>query len=160
MVHCSTANFSRALTRALLILWWQLGGDLMVHGRDQRGMRDALRDVDFSPAHRNRILAATAEDGTGALWHWERGQPVASLELPPGLPQQSFTYVSLKVTDCIHVNLPILQIIFHVREWNFGTDIHDCHGGAHEALHDSRVDHDHALTFRGLCGVLSDPLGL
>lgn len=47
-------------------------------------MRDALRDVDFSPAHRNRILAATAEDGTGALWHWERGQPVASLELPPG----------------------------------------------------------------------------
>ncbi len=47
-------------------------------------MRDALRDVDFSPAHRNRILAATAEDGTGALWHWERGQQVAVLELPPG----------------------------------------------------------------------------
>ena len=57
---------------------------LGVHCRDQRGMRDALRDVDFSPAHRSRILAATAEDGTCALWHWERGEQVAVMELPPG----------------------------------------------------------------------------
>ncbi|KAK9844529.1 hypothetical protein WJX74_003654 [Apatococcus lobatus] len=65
----------------------------LLHLKDQRGMRDALRDVDFSPAHRNRILAATAEDGTGALWHWERGQPVASLELPPELKGGQFNRV-------------------------------------------------------------------
>ncbi|KAK9868382.1 hypothetical protein WJX84_002942 [Apatococcus fuscideae] len=65
----------------------------LLHLKDQRGMRDALRDVDFSPAHRSRILAATAEDGTCALWHWERGEQVAVMELPPELKGGSFNRV-------------------------------------------------------------------
>ena len=56
------------------------------HRRDETGLRDAVRDVDFSPAHKDKVLAATCEDGSCTLWAWEKQLQIASLDLPQGWP--------------------------------------------------------------------------
>jgi hypothetical protein len=40
--------------------------------------------MDFSPAHKDKVLATTCEDGTCILWAWERQLQIAALELPAG----------------------------------------------------------------------------
>ncbi|KAK9814839.1 hypothetical protein WJX72_012445 [[Myrmecia] bisecta] len=62
--------------------------------RGEAGLEDSLRDVDFSPVHRNKVLATTCESGSCVLWHWEKGQQIAALELPAGLENGSFNRCS------------------------------------------------------------------
>ena len=45
---------------------------------------DAVRDVDFSPAHQNRVVATTCEDGSCVLWEWSTRRRLSTLQLPPG----------------------------------------------------------------------------
>lgn len=52
--------------------------------RGQNGLRDAVKDLDFSPAHKDKVLAATCEDGSCTLWAWERQLQIAVLDLPQG----------------------------------------------------------------------------
>ena len=47
-------------------------------------MKDALRDLDFSSAHGNKVLATTCEDGTCVLWEWASGTQIAAVDLPSG----------------------------------------------------------------------------
>lgn len=44
-----------------------------------------MRDLDFSPAHKDKVLATTCEDGSCILWAWERQLQIAILELPQGM---------------------------------------------------------------------------
>ncbi|BDA49251.1 probable prolactin regulatory element-binding protein [Coccomyxa sp. Obi] len=53
--------------------------------RGQNGLRDAVKDLDFSPAHKDKVLAATCEDGSCSLWAWEQQLQIAILDLPQGL---------------------------------------------------------------------------
>ena len=48
-------------------------------------MPDAVRDVDFSPAHHNRVLATTCEDGSCVLWEWSTRRRLTTLQLPAGI---------------------------------------------------------------------------
>ncbi|KAK9832796.1 hypothetical protein WJX81_001956 [Elliptochloris bilobata] len=53
--------------------------------RGDKGMAVAFRDLDFSPAHSDKVLATTSEDGACVLWAWDAGVRAEQLELPPGL---------------------------------------------------------------------------
>ncbi|CAL8464126.1 g3661 [Coccomyxa elongata] len=53
--------------------------------RGQNGLKDAVKDLDFSPAHKDKVLVATCEDGSCSLWAWERQLQIATLDLPQGL---------------------------------------------------------------------------
>eukprot|EP00884_Botryococcus_braunii_P014330 jgi/Botrbrau1/22899/Bobra.0065s0052.2 len=57
----------------------------------ETALREAARDVDFSPAHSNQVLAVTCEDGSCSLWEWERGVCITRLELPPDIKRGSFS---------------------------------------------------------------------
>ncbi len=46
---------------------------------------DAVRDVDFSPTHQNRVLATTCEDGSCVLWEWSTRRRLFTLQLPAGM---------------------------------------------------------------------------
>lgn len=59
--------------------------------RGQNGLKDPVKDLDFSPAHKDKVLAATCEDGSCSLWAWERQLQIATLDLPPGESRLSFT---------------------------------------------------------------------
>ena len=61
------------------------GGMFVVQARSgDEALPDAVRDVDFSPAHQNRVVATTCEDGSCVLWEWRTRQRLSSLQLPPG----------------------------------------------------------------------------
>ena len=45
---------------------------------------DAVRDVDFSPTHQNRVLASTCEDGSCVLWEWSSRRRLFTLQQPAG----------------------------------------------------------------------------
>ena len=59
--------------------------------RGENGLRDAVKDLDFSPAHKDKVLAATCEDGSCSLWAWEQQLQIAVLDLPQGESPLFFT---------------------------------------------------------------------
>ena len=52
--------------------------------REDKGLPDGLRDVDFSAGHQQRVVAVACEDGSCSLWDWERGLQLLKLALPEG----------------------------------------------------------------------------
>ncbi|KAK9808182.1 hypothetical protein WJX73_005830 [Symbiochloris irregularis] len=55
--------------------------------RNEFGLKDALRDIDFSPGHKDKVLVTTCEDGTCTLWQTDTGMRITSLSLPADLPR-------------------------------------------------------------------------
>ena len=55
--------------------------------RGDKGSKDALRDLDFSRAHKDRVLVSACEDGSCSLWETETGDCLTTLELPAGAAQ-------------------------------------------------------------------------
>mmetsp|Transcript_10317 Transcript_10317/g.31048 ORF Transcript_10317/g.31048 Transcript_10317/m.31048 type:complete len:383 (-) Transcript_10317:443-1591(-) len=55
------------------------------------GLKDGVRDMDFSAAHQNRVLAIACEDGSCGLWDWEKGSLLLPLQLPESLRGGSFS---------------------------------------------------------------------
>lgn len=47
----------------------------------------AIRNVDFSPAHSDGVLFSCDESGACKLWSVDRGEEIAQLTAPPGLPR-------------------------------------------------------------------------
>ena len=44
--------------------------------------------MDFSAGHQQQVLAVVCEDGSCALWQWEKALRLSSLECPPSaLPE-------------------------------------------------------------------------
>ena len=48
-------------------------------------MKDAIRDIDFSRAHKDKVLVTTCEDGSCSLWETDTGNCLTTLELPAGV---------------------------------------------------------------------------
>ena len=56
-----------------------------VHGlRRATNPKEAFRDLDFSRAHKDRVLVGCAEDGSCSLWETQAGTQLSRLELPEG----------------------------------------------------------------------------
>ena len=52
---------------------WRRGDDVLPGG---------VRDMDFSAGHQQQVLAVVCEDGSCALWQWEKVLRLSSLECP------------------------------------------------------------------------------
>ena len=50
----------------------------------ERGLPDGIKDLDFSGAHQQRVLAVACEEGSATLWDWEHAARLIKLELPEG----------------------------------------------------------------------------
>lgn len=49
--------------------------------REDKPVAKEIRQLAFSPAHGNRLLATVDDDGTCILWHWEQKQPLVTLKV-------------------------------------------------------------------------------
>ena len=54
--------------------------------RGEHGLREAVRDLDFSRAHKDCVLAVCCDDGSCSLWDTQTGSQLSRLELPQGAP--------------------------------------------------------------------------
>ena len=69
--------------------------------RGEQGLKDALRDLDFSRAHRDRVLITCCEDGSCSLWETETGTRLSSLELPEGMINSTSLYTLADMCEAL-----------------------------------------------------------
>jgi WD40 repeat protein len=104
---CSMALVGRRSWRAVLyilqsgpsVLFWTMAGVC----RGDRGLKDSVRDVDFSPAHHHRVLVTTGEDGSCILWEWQSGEQILRLALPGGTSEAASACPLVAILPCVTV---------------------------------------------------------
>lgn len=59
------------VVRTCTCTWWALGCS-----GEEKKLKDAVRDLEFHPSGKSRLLAVVLDNGWAELWDWEKAELV------------------------------------------------------------------------------------